>query len=474
MTEALRDAGHVDVLLWDAELWETVLSARPLDDDGVERAALAAVTDVLSCSLAARHDPRLTMLLASASSDAGGVAVPGHTVRLSRPDAALIGGYQAHALDWDDVHSQVRGHPSAVLFPALWALADESTAGADFLEALIVGVEVMARLGRLAGVSHHRRGWHPTATLGPVAAAIAGARLAGLSAAATRAAAGLAASQSGGTRAQFGSPAKPLHAGLAAAAAVRSVLWAQAGITAGADPLFGPDGLACALDFESRDPSVLAAHWGERWAINDPGLIFKRFPFCSAATSAYEAAEALASAWAQDGSGLLDNSGLLGNSSKPRDAVVAVRVSMRPGSDAALRFHIPEVPTEGRFSLEYIVGLALSGKPAINDHFVRLDEDARALARRTVRVPEGSPSREPWARVDVTFADGHTRSAEIAAPRGSAGRPLTSQDCRDKLEAAVNNAESLLTTIAALPHQTVGDLARAITRAVNEGDTSDD
>lgn len=278
MTEALRDAGHVDVPLWDTELWETVLSAHPLDDDGVERAALAAVTDVLSCSLAARHDPRLTMLLASASSDAGGVAVPGHTVRLSRPDAALIGGYQAHALDWDDVHSQVRGHPSAVLFPALWALADESTAGADFLEALAVGVEVMARLGRLAGVSHHRRGWHPTATLGPVAAAIAGARLAGLSAAATRAAAGLAASQSGGTRAQFGSPAKPLHAGLAAAAAVRSVLWAQAGITAGADPLLGPDGLACALDFESRDPSVLTAHWGQRWAISDPGSSSKDSP----------------------------------------------------------------------------------------------------------------------------------------------------------------------------------------------------
>lgn len=81
----------------------------------------------------------------------------------------MLNGFIAHALDFDDVHSEVRGHPSAVIVPALMASAAR---GHDerLLGAYIVGVEVMARLGESIGSRHYEKGWHNTGTLGAIAA----------------------------------------------------------------------------------------------------------------------------------------------------------------------------------------------------------------------------------------------------------------------------------------------------------------
>ena len=40
--------------------------------------------------------------------------------------AALFNGFQAHYLDYDDVHATVRGHPSSVILSALFASIDKS------------------------------------------------------------------------------------------------------------------------------------------------------------------------------------------------------------------------------------------------------------------------------------------------------------------------------------------------------------
>src|SRR5271156_1439362 len=54
-------------------------------------------------------------------------------------NAALLNGYAGHALDYDDVHGNARGHPSTVLLPALFALAEARGSSAlDLLEAYIV------------------------------------------------------------------------------------------------------------------------------------------------------------------------------------------------------------------------------------------------------------------------------------------------------------------------------------------------
>lgn len=432
----------------DAIDWTVIGAADPLARPQVQQAAVRALTDVLAASLSARTDPDVERLLGWAAPAASGRGVVGQVGRFTREDAALVGGFQAHALDLDDTHAEFRGHPSAVLFPALWALVDDDTAGADLLAAHVVGVEFLARLGRLAGRPHHAAGWHPTAVLGPLGAAVAGARLVGLDAERTAMAVALAASQVGGTRAQFGTPAKPLHAGLAAAAGVRAVQWAQRGLTAAPDALWGDDGLFAALSFENRDPAGLFAGWGERWAIEDPGLWFKRYPFCSAAMSAHEAAERLAPE--------IDVA-----------AIESIRIVMRPGSDAPLRHRRPRTGAQARFSSEYIVALALLGHPAVDERFRHLDEDALALAARATRAADGEPGREAWARVEVRTTDGRKRACTVGVPSGAPTKPLTEQQLRAKLAEAISNPDAVLAAIADLPTSTIATLDRALAASIS-------
>ena len=66
--------------------------------------------------------------------------------RCSMDAAALADATMAHALDYDDVTPDWRGHPSAVMFPALTALAASCDAtGEDVLRAYVVGFEAGAR-----------------------------------------------------------------------------------------------------------------------------------------------------------------------------------------------------------------------------------------------------------------------------------------------------------------------------------------
>src|SRR5688572_26215598 len=130
----------------------------------------------------------------------------------SASEAALIMGVAAHALDYDDV--ALRGHPSAALVPAILACAQElGSSGAQMLDAYVAGYEVWAELvGREADM-HHMKGWHPTNIFGAIGAAAACAVLRKLDARKAAYAVGLGASQSSGLMANFGSMAKPFHAG---------------------------------------------------------------------------------------------------------------------------------------------------------------------------------------------------------------------------------------------------------------------
>lgn len=101
--------------------------------------------------------------------------------------------------------------------------AGQEISGKQFLDAYIIGVEVMARLGQAFGTISYLQGWHNTSLLGGVAATFAGARLLGFTVAETQNAVGIAASQAAGLRVQFGTEMKPLHAGLAAQQAVQSI-----------------------------------------------------------------------------------------------------------------------------------------------------------------------------------------------------------------------------------------------------------
>lgn len=101
--------------------------------------------------------------------------------RASLPGAALANGLAANALDIDDGHPIVKGHPGAVVFPALMAAAEfRKLSLQDFLPALVAAYEVSLRAGLT--LQAHYAYYHSSGAWGAVGAAAGAAKLMGLDA----------------------------------------------------------------------------------------------------------------------------------------------------------------------------------------------------------------------------------------------------------------------------------------------------
>lgn len=325
-------------LLLTAQFAQQILHSHPSDQSLA--AAQLGIADYLACAL-----PIARRALPDSGLDAVLGVFPAH----SAENRALYLGYVSHSLDFDDYHPALRGHPSTVVLSTLFALAEQNSdiGGPALLEAYVIGVEAAGRLGLAAGTQHYTLGYHSSATLGAIAATAAGARLLGLSQLETQIALGLAATQAAGLRGQFGSQAKPLHAGLAARIGVNALLLAQAGF--GGQPEGVLDGFLEAHGDQKQQPERLIADWGTPWRVLQPGLEFKRYPTCGGTHSAAEA-------------GFLLREQLLAADVPAEQFLSAIRhiqVSFPPGADTAPNIRQPKNGVEARFSLEYVIADAL-------------------------------------------------------------------------------------------------------------------
>jgi 2-methylcitrate dehydratase PrpD len=164
--------------------------------------------------------------------------------------AAFLMGTSAHGIELDDGHLGGSVHPGVAVVPALLAmLAQKEFSGSQILTAMVVGYETSCAIAAAANPQFRTRGFHPTSTVGPLAAAMAVGRLKGLARAEMSAALGIAASSSGGLFAFLGGggDVKRLHGGMAARDGLLAALHAEAGISAPKDILDRPSGFAQAF-----------------------------------------------------------------------------------------------------------------------------------------------------------------------------------------------------------------------------------
>ncbi|WP_460274442.1 MmgE/PrpD family protein [Celeribacter sp. ULVN23_4] len=376
--------------------------------------AAAAFTDTLACILAARgdHATQAVLKAAKATHGSGPAAIWGQGQSLSPAGAALVTGTAAHALDYDDNFAPAMTHASAVMVPALLAMAAgrPAIAGSALMQAYAVGLEVQARIGAVMHPEHYGAGWHSTATLGAIGAAAACARLIGADADSMACAMSLAFSQSSGSKLQFGSEAKPTHSGLAARAAVTAAALAEAGLGAKAEFVTGPWGLADL--FAGNDRNMDLADLGSSWALLTDGLMVKRFPCCAASHRALDGVETL-----------MQTHGITLND------IERIEVEMPDVLARNLRFDAPESASEARFSLSYpVVQLLKEGKVSLF-HFttnaVASLADREALARIIRKpVPLGPKGIQGVYVVEATLTDGRILRHEQVALAGTIALPL--------------------------------------------------
>ncbi len=399
-----------------------------------------AYIDTLAVSIAGRDDPPVGIALQLGERwGAGNCRIIGHSQQLSAPMAALVNGTAAHALDFDDNFDPAKAHASAVLVPAILALADERDLETSrLIDAFIVGLQILGKVGQSVNPFHRSRGWHATATLGTIGAAAACARLLQLNATQTAHAISLSTSLCGGMMSQFGTMTKPLHAGLAASGGVQAACFAEQGLTAGADTLHGSKGLRQLMvgpDVESLAEQMRGkAEHGQTMQFNtdnigapvhieEHGLKVKRYPNCGSVHRALD--------------GLLE---LRQQYDLTPDTVDHVLVRAPAAHLANLMYTQPENPMQAKFSLEYnlAVGL-LRGQVTLADFEpdVIAQPETWQLLDNIRKQPVDRLESEFPTEVHIHLNNGQHHQTSIAMPIGSLANPLSQEQLWQKYNGCV-------------------------------------
>ena len=375
--------------------------------------AKTTLLDTMGVALAGSDErvARAVRALVASEVREGPASIWGTTERASAARAALANGTAAHALDYDDVCWAMNAHPSAVLWPTALAVGEaQSASGAAALVAYVAGFEAAADLGSILGNEHYAAGFHPTVTIGTIAATITAGKLLELGDVELRRAVGIASSRVSGTRLNFGTDTKPLHAGLAAEAGIMAASLAKLGVTACENAIEGPMGIAALY----RGESTGSPRSG--YALIDPGVELKPYPSCRFTHRIIDAALAI-------------------RARHPTKNAASIECTVDPFSPSVVIYSRPTTGLEAKFSMEYAAAVALLdggvGVDAFTDARVAKDDVQRLLRQVTVTKGSGSGS----AKVEtlrVRFSDGAADEESVHVAKGSPSKPLSRAELANK------------------------------------------
>lgn len=447
----------------DAVTAEIVRRARAVayDDlpDDVLLLARQCVLDWIAVTVAGSREECTSLLRAEVLEEGGAprATLVGTGERVSLAQAALVNGTAAHALDYDDVSPPMSGHPSAPTLGALLAIAEErDVTGRELMTAFVAGVETACRVGRLMRPGHYAAGWHATGTVGTFGAFAAVASLLGLDEAPWRSGFGLAGTQAAGLKAMFGTMAKPLHAGKAAANGLTAARLAARGFTASPDVLDVAAGFA-ATQTTTRDPDLALELGPGEYDLRT--VLFKFHASCYATHSPIEGALRLVREHAL----------------APED-VEDVLLEVPQAVFEQANVLEPATGLEGKFSLRYTTALALTGRRTDESAFdaAGLADPAVVAVRDRIAVRSAPELRMPFhSRVVVRTRQGRRLEAavDVSLPTPTAALPDQWPKLAGKLRGLVvpvlgeAAASGLVDAVASLESVTVRELVALATPA---------
>src|SRR5262249_1303973 len=147
-------------------------------------------------------------------------------------------------------------HPGCTVVPAVFSLGyAHGASGKALIEAIVAGYEIPIALARACHPDLRQRGFHPTGACAVFGAAVAAARLRGLTRQQMSDAMGIAASSAAGLFAfvNGGADIKRLHAGHASREGMQSALLAEQGVQGPPAVIESRDGLMQAFRFGRTD-----------------------------------------------------------------------------------------------------------------------------------------------------------------------------------------------------------------------------
>ena len=371
--------------------------------------------------------PVVRQYVATLGVTAKSATIVGTTMKVPPRFAAFANGISIHADDYDDTGSAL--HVAAPVLPPAFALCEEKgRSGKDLMLAFHVGVEAASKIGDAISPRHDREGFHTTGTIGSFGSAAACAKLRGLTVEQTAFALGIAASEAGGIRRNFGSMTKAFHAGHAAENGSVAADLAALGFTAAGDVLETPLGFFQAAG-GGFDPAAIVDRLGRPWMFASPGDLIKRFPCGTIQQPVMDATLRLIAQQAikaQD----VDRAEVGGNQSN-------VNTLFR---------HRPTTGLEAKFSMEFAVAILLvdgkAGLGQFTDASVRRAEVQDMIGRVNFYADpefdrlggEGAFQAvlEEPAILRIHMKDGRVFSTRTEPAKGSPRNPMTYDEVADK------------------------------------------
>ncbi len=380
----------------------------------VRRHAELLVADAIAVSVAGRPAPASRIAAEHAAA-----VFPGTDARSLLDDrplgvvgAAWANAVLANVLDLDDGHRLTKGHPGAIVVPAMLAVAQARDATlAELHEAVVVAYEIAVR----AGIALHERDstYHASGAWGALGVAAGAARLLGLDADRTVHALGLA---------DYHAPIAPIMRSCAQPEMTKDACDVGARLGVEASLLAGRGFTAVSADHDLDRPP-----WddlGERWRLTEAYL--KAYPCCRWTQGAIRAA-----LQARERAGVT------------ADAIERVEIRTFAAADG-LSHEVPTTTEQAQYNIVWPVAHALChgdfDVPAVLGPF----DDAGALrlhGRTSVVVdPEltaAFPARRLTA-VALTLADGRRIATDPCEARGEPEDPEWDAIVRDKVARLVD------------------------------------
>ncbi|MFH1757738.1 MAG: MmgE/PrpD family protein [Pseudomonadota bacterium] len=342
-------------------------------------------------------------------------------MKTSSPQAALVNGTLMHTIDFDDTHLGSISHFGAPVISSALATGEKVNAdGPLLITAIILAYEVAGRVGKAVMPSHYKY-WHPTGTLGTIAAAVVSSKLLGLRTDQVEQAISLAADGASGMRycIDFGDFSKSLHPGLSAWNGIMATQIIAKGAV-------GPKGLLeyksgfCEAYSDEPKMNSLTENLGTFYETMTDSL--KAFPTILISHAPIQGTIKLMKA---------------GNLRLEDVEFIHFRVT--PTAPGQGLNYSPDSPMAARLSVPYCVSMAAAEGHISMEQFREdkvMDPQIREFMKRiTVEPAPEFHQKYPGtlaAHVEIQTKDGRKFKAESIYPKGHPENPMTDEEIKEK------------------------------------------
>jgi 2-methylcitrate dehydratase PrpD len=373
----------------------------------------------LGCVLGGCHDRSVTLALAVLRElgGQGQALVIGRDVRLDMGSAAFLNATSANVHSYNDTHLKTVCHPTGPVAAAIFAFGERNkTSGADFLTALVAGIEVECRMSLLLTAPPARcpLGLNMTGFTGGFGAAAAVGRLLGLNQGQIVHALGIAATHASGLREGNTVMSGKINSAQAARSGLTAALLAAKGFTSSDTMLEGPTGFAHVFATEPNFSAALDGLGHQYEVLNN---MPKPFPCGIVIHPVIDACLRL---------------------TKELDAAPEQieRVELVVPSLALELTGIREPRTafDAQCSLYHLAAVTLLyGKAGLSEMSEKCVHDPTVikLRRRVLAMADPTVAKDE-AKATVFLNDGRAHAAHVLHCRGSRENPMTDAELEDK------------------------------------------